>query len=429
MKKSNVCLINLPQQKNYAIVSPHRIVYGLNASESELNGLIKEEKERAVKTGEPKAESDRVHSQSASIGLIPTFDCNLRCIYCYARGGETKKTMSLETAKSAIEAIVNMRDNRCNKLDIYLVGGGEPLLSFELICNTITFAKSLCKTVDVHVVTNGAFGTDVLEWLITNKVDVRISYDGLMHNTQRPFAIQGRLNSRKTVKENIKALISKNIPVTVQCIVADDGLFSLQQTIDEIIAMGVKILKLEPVLATDISRATKEMEPNPIKYAGALLNIMEHVAELGVDLKIDTGYFAEPSDEDYCGITHNNKTITPDGLVTACVEVAKEIDPYANLIIFGKIEGQRIIMNQDWLKLLESLHYSNQAECAKCNLRLICQGGCPMDNVWRSGFPPKKSSFTCAVGHKFIPALLLKIAENSRFAEVVFNDNVNIKIC
>ena len=115
--------------------------------------------------------------------------------------------------------------------------------------------------------------------------------------------------------------------------------------------------------------------------------------------------------------------------MTACVEVAKEIDPYANLIIFGKIEGQRIIMNQDWLKLLESLHYSNQAECAKCNLRLICQGGCPMDNVWRSGFPPKKSSFTCAVGHKLIPALLLKIAENSRFAEVVFNDNVNIKIC
>ena len=429
MKKRKICVINLPQRKNYAIVSPHRIVYGLNASESELNGLIKEEKEQTVKIDVPKTKSDEMHSQSASIGLIPTFDCNLKCIYCYARGGETKKTMSLETAKSAIEAIVNMHDNRCNKLDIYLVGGGEPLLPFELIYNTITFAKSLCKTVDVHVVTNGAFGADVLEWLITNKVDVRVSYDGLMHNIQRQFATQSDFYSKEIVRGNINALISKNIPVTVQCIVTNEGLRNLHQTADEIIEMGVKTLKLEPVLATDVSRATKEMEPNPTKYSEALLDVIGYIAELSVDLKIDTGYFAEPSDEDYCGITHNNKTITPDGLVTACVEVAKETDPYASPIIFGKVEGKRITMNQNRLKLLESLHYSNQAECAKCNLRFICQGGCPMANIWRSGFPPKKSSFTCAVAHKLIPSLLLKIAEDPKLADVVFNDNANIKTC
>jgi len=428
MKKSRICVINLPRERNYAIVSPHRIVYGLNASENELDNLIKEEEERTVEIDKSKSNCDRMHSQFANIGLIPTFDCNLNCIYCYSKGGEVKKTMNLEMAKSAVEATINTCNDRCNQLDIYLVGGGEPLLPFELICDVVAFAKSIYETVNVHVVTNGSFGTNVLEWLIKNKVDIRISYDGLMHNTQRPFAIQNGLDSKEIVRENIKALIAKNIPVTVQCIVTNKGLYSLRQTTDEAIEMGVKVLKFEPVLITDVSRGTKEMEPNPVKYAKALLDVIEYVVKLGVDLQIDTGYFAEPSDKDYCGITNNNKIVTPDGLITACVEVARETDPYADPIIFGKLKGKHILVDEKRLKILGFLHYKNQAECAKCNLRFICQGGCPMANIWRSGFPFKKSSFTCKVERKLIPTLLLKIAENPRVAEVVFNNNASIKI-
>ncbi|TRZ77228.1 radical SAM protein [bacterium] len=430
MKEYDLCLIDLPQQKNYAIVSPHRIVYGLNASREELNTLIEEEeKEQSLKVDQCKDNKDNMNLQSASIGLIPTFDCNLKCIYCYAQGGETKKTMSLKTMKSAIEAVARIQNNSCNQLDVYLVGGGEPLLPFELVREAIAFAKSLCKTVNIHVVTNGTFGNDVLQWLIINKVDVRISYDGYMHNIQRPFATLYNRSSKKIVRENIEALTSNNIPVIVQCIVSNNGLNSMRQTIDEVIAMGITTLKLEPVLTTGISRATKDMEPNPTKYAEALLNAIEYIAKLENDLKLDTGYFAEPSNADYCGIRRINKTITPDGLVTACVEVSKETDPYADPIIYGKLDGRCTVTNQQRLNLIKTLHYSNQEECAKCNLRFICQGGCPMASVWRSGFPPKKSSFTCAVSHKLIPELLLKIANNPKIAKVVFNDNANIKTC
>ncbi|MEK7149625.1 MAG: radical SAM protein [Patescibacteria group bacterium] len=430
MEKNNLCVINLPGQNNFAVVSPGRIAYGLNASENELQQLVADEEKHTENIELKKENCNTMRLSAPVIALMPTFDCNLRCVYCYARGGEIKKTMSFEVAKSAIEAVAQYNNCR-ERLDIYLVGGGEPLLPFGLVYNSVEFAKSIYKMVIVHVVTNGTFSDDVLQWIIKNKVDIRISYDGPMHRIQRPFAHSTNhsvINSEEIIKRNITILTANGISVTVQCIVAKGGLQTMCQTIDEVVGMGVKVLKFEPMLATSISRGVKEMEPNPIKYAEALLDAINYAAQLG-NIKIDTGYFTEPSDQYYCGIAQNNKIITPDGLITACVEVSKETDPYANSVIFGKIEYKSMVVNKKRVKTLQSFHYKNQESCVRCNLRFICQGGCPMANIWRSGIPIRKSSFTCAVEHKLIPALLLKIVENPKIAEVVFNNNAKFKTC
>jgi uncharacterized protein len=424
-----ICVISLPRKKSYAVISPHRIVYGLEASKKEMSALVEEEK-KVMKNFVSGTNYSGQCLENDSVGIIPTFDCNLRCVYCYSKGGEKKKTMSLDVAKVAIGKNANDCSDYHNQLDIYLVGGGEPLLPFKLVCDMVDFARSVYSVVKIHVVTNGTFNEKVLDWLLLNKVDVRVSYDGVMHDVQRPFPKEkANLSSREVVKKNIKILASKNIPLTVQCIVSRNGLNSLRQTVDEIIEMGVKVLKIEPVLITDISRGKKGMEPDPIEYAEALLNIIKYTSGLNIDFRIDTGYFSEPSDEDYCGIRKGNKIFTPDGLITACVEVAKGTDPYANPIIFGKIEEKKILIDKNRLRLLESLHYKNQEKCVKCNLRLICQGGCPMANIWRSGFPPKNSLFTCSLEHKLIPNLLLEMVDNPRIAKVIFNDNIKMKFC
>jgi len=79
MREQELCLIHLPQSKNYAIISPHRITYGLNASGDELESLIKEEQQ----VSEIEGENNKCVSEmpTVSIGLIPTFDCNLRFLF------------------------------------------------------------------------------------------------------------------------------------------------------------------------------------------------------------------------------------------------------------------------------------------------------------------------------------------------------------
>jgi len=410
----NICIVKLPGKRNYALISPGRIAYGLNASEPELQGLVAEEETFLLEQKAPIDIQDPL--ASVSIGLIPTFDCNLGCIYCYARGGETKEIMPLEIGMAAIKDAT--RSENRELLRIYLVGGGEPLLYFDLVKQLIDYARATYQNVEVNVVTNGTFDNNVLKWLLKYGVNVRVSYDGAMHDVQRPYA-NGKPSSF-TVENNIRRLILGGAFVIVQSIVTRDSLGTMQQTIDRVVPMGVNAIKFEPAIATGVSRASSITEPDPKQYAEALWEAIRYVAEQGYDLTVDTGFFGEPSTDYYCGMPVNNRIVTPLGKVTSCVEVARPGDPYANTVMVGNISGGRMVLDKTRKEALRILHYANQLEgCSSCNLRMICHGGCPMANIWRNGLPIRKSMFTCTVEHTLLPKLLLAIAEDPRIAKIV----------
>ena len=424
MKITNngLCVIDLPGEKNYAVVSPGRIAYGLNASSKDLFELCAKEKRLLNRV---RKHGHNTIIRSSSVGIMPTFDCNLRCVYCYARGGDSKEFISRDNYQIAISQAWKFGGSK-NHLDLYLVGGGEPLLDLVLVSEMVNFAKSCYKSVNLRVVTNGVFDEKTLKWICDNKADVRVSYDGVMHDKQRPFPDGS--SSRNIVRMNIKELATIGLNPTVQCIVSNEGVNTICQTIDDVLNLRVKRIKIEPVLSTAVSRSGKAMEPNPVEYADRLLKAVEYVASLKIEFKIDTGYFTEPSTGFYCGISDPNKTVTPEGLITACVEVSRQNDPYAETVIYGKIINGNICFDSNKRNLLRSLHFNNQqGGCIDCNLRLICQGGCPMANIWRSGFPYKKSGFTCAVEKFLIPKLLLGIAENPEIGKVVLDTGA--KMC
>ena len=415
--QKNICIVSLPGEKNFAVISPGRVVYGLNASNEELLGLVVEE-EKALSERTPSSEEYK-STPSTSIGLIPTFDCNLGCIYCYARGGETKESMNLEIAMTAISEATT-EDNKEHLL-ISLVGGGEPLLHFNLVKQLVSYARTIYKAVDVNVVTNGTFGEETLDWLLENRVSIRVSYDGVMQGVQRPFADGSP--SKSIVENNIRQLVVRGGFVIVQSIITRASINTMCETIDLVYSLGVRAIKFEPALATDVSRASRSIEPDPSEYAEALLDAISYVARCKLDLTIDTGYFAEPSTEYYCGMADSNRIVTPHGKVTSCVEVARPTDPYASEVMIGETKDGRMILDQGKRDFLSTFHYDNQlGGCPDCNLRLICHGGCPMANIWKGGLPIRKSSFTCTVERTFLPRLLLMIAEDPNVAQVVMED-------
>ena len=89
-----------------------------------------------------------VNTQMKGITLELTEECNLRCKYCiyhplhpsYREFG--KKPMSLEIAKKSIDLL---KSNSNEKDEMVYVGfyGGEPLLNFSVLQETIEYANQL----------------------------------------------------------------------------------------------------------------------------------------------------------------------------------------------------------------------------------------------------------------------------------------------
>lgn len=408
-------IVFLPGNHNYALILPGAILYGLDViSESELTELINEAEEY-----HDNSNSELERSTVSTIGLIPTFDCNLRCIYCYARGGDSKEVMTYTLATNAIKHIHELEGNDSLKID--LVGGGEPLLYIDLVSDIVQYAKTLFKNVEIHVVSNTTFGKKAFDWIIDNNVLVRSSYDGVMQDQQRPFA-SGQ-SSKLVVTKNIRNLVEAKVPLMVQCIVTSQGVHTLRNTLDELMEMGVNTVKFEAARGTDVSRKADWAEPNPVEFANVLLDVIQYASEQNKDIKIDTGYFSVPSDTGYCGISGHNRMITPTGLITSCLEVSRPTDPYSDKIIYGQVRCGKIALNLDKQRDLFNLNLSNQiGGCASCNLKRICRGGCPMEGIWEHGFPLRKSGYTCAVEHTLLPRLLLWMAEDPKIVSVVANE-------
>lgn len=126
-----------------------------------------------------------------AIILLITYDCNLRCTYCY----EPKKArhqMSAESAKRVLRKTIDGLDDRYDSVIVQFMGG-EPMLRFDLIREVSEWLWSQdlpVRVKNIHAPTNGTVLTEQMrEWLVRNKdrFSLALSFDGnrLMHNMNR----------------------------------------------------------------------------------------------------------------------------------------------------------------------------------------------------------------------------------------------------
>lgn len=149
--------------------------------------------------------------------LQVTQQCNLRCEYCaysgkYNNREHSNKTMSLETARQAIDFYMK-RNSETKEFSISFYGG-EPLLEFEIIKESVEYCKSYLddKSMRYGMTTNATllYSDEIVEFLIRNQFHIMISIDGpeREHDINRKF-INGN-GSFKMVMKNLKKIKKLN---------------------------------------------------------------------------------------------------------------------------------------------------------------------------------------------------------------------------
>lgn len=329
------------------------------------------------------------------VTLFPTNNCNLRCSYCYAFGGEgggngePLTRMDLEVAQRAIDLIARNARQRMDDGDpvrnflVSIHGNGEPFCAYDLIREIVWYGQDVAEELGVPAVfnaaTNGVLSEEQLDFVIANFHSVNISFDGLpeFQDANRPIA-GGRGSFRRvdhTMRRLCEAGMDFGIRTTVTAAMVD--------RMPEIVAFvaesypGIEQLHFEPVWECGRCVTSDNVMPRSDVFTQRYLESLEVARERGVRL-VFSGARQDMVVDTFCKVSSGSFTVTPTGDVTACYEVSYRSDPRSERFFFGRFDHELgdFVFDQAKLDALSELNVHNIRYCDDCFCRWHCAGDC-----------------------------------------------------
>lgn len=318
--------------------------------------------------------------------LHVSHDCNLACRYCFAGGGNfnmEKEVMSLETAKKAIDFIINNSGNMKNlEVDFF---GGEPLLNFEVVKQTVEYGKAQAKKHNKNfrftLTTNCVLLNDeIIEYLNKEMYNVVLSLDGRkeINDYTRP-TVNGK-GSYDLIIENIKKVAKSRDKLGLDYYVR--GTYTkhnldFYKDVKHFSDIGLKQLSIEGVVADEKEEyaITKEDLPVLMDSYDKLTDI--YLDRLGSDKEFRFFHFNVDLDGgkcEYkrvsgCGSGCEYIAVTPFGDIYPCHQFVGKND-----FIMGNLnDGITNLSLRD--KFYNSTLLDNSS-CNDCFCKYFCGGGC-----------------------------------------------------
>lgn len=342
-----------------------------------LSGLA-DEKEYLLPP-EPKANLD-----PTEIILLPTYNCNLRCVYCYANSGDASRPiMKYEMARSAVDlAMENSIKKETRRVTLAFHGGGEPTLAWSLVTELINYAKAKAneKNIDLRsqITSNGILSNEQLEWIVNNNISIQISFDGPsdIQNIQRPMI--GGEKSYSHVLRTIQFFNEKRHPFGIQTVITKYSVKRMVEIVDFFHKVSsIKELHFEPLFVCGRCIYSGWEEPSAEIFITEYLNAWKHAASLSIILRTSLSRL-ETLHSIFCGAVGQNFIVTPEGNITACLEVPSFNDKRSETLIYGSYNPEKkdFVIDKNKLIYLASRNIFNLPSCKNCFAAWHCAGDC-----------------------------------------------------
>lgn len=350
---------------------------------------LQEDKKRFLMVAEKLDKN--IKNQHLSYMLIPSYNCNFSCPYCF-EGNLTRCSNNALMSKEMVDIIFDIIDK--DKAEGYSISlslfGGEPLLKENITINKYIFEKAKKRKFKISVITNGYDLEYYITYIKKNVFsDLQITLDGdrEQHNKNK-FTKYDKdtfnkilnnidliLKTRTKTKMNIRINTNKENITSLQ---------SLYQIFENYGFLKDKRFSFYTKSVNEcVGRKRKELSDMDIVHEISFFNdVLENmktnsqysfiIKEMGAvfDLKRKFGNFKVR----YCGATGNNKIIDPYGDVYSCLEEVGKQDRRVGFIDKeNKLICSTPLMNE-WLHR----KVQNIEECSNCEYALICGSGCGM---------------------------------------------------
>ena len=342
--------------------------------------------------------------------LCLTNTCNFNCVYCYASAGEQKKEeLPVILGKKAIDLV---HDNailmQLNSFDVSFHGGGEPTLLFKKLIELTKYARSKNLPSAIELTSNGYWGKKKLDWVLSNVDRLTISFDGIekTQNSQRPL-----LNGQKTfqhVFKNLKKLDENNFSYGIRVTATDQSIEELPKSIEFLCQKtNCQTIQVEPAFSHGRAvKNNKRLTKNKI-FVENFMKAYDIACSFGRQIYY-SGSRPWVISDIFCSANYNALVVTPEGRLTSCYEISEETHKLAKYFHFGRIEPDKIIIDQNVRKNFAGMIDERKQNCKECFCYWHCAGDCPAKTFTDKKNGHLLSGQRCSVNREITKELILR---------------------
>ncbi len=324
-----------------------------------------------------------------AVTLFLTSACNLRCVYCYASGGERDRFLDPGVAIDAVDLVVaNAAARGLDDVRVSFHGGGEPTLAGDTLRRCVRRAQRLSEEnglgLRTGTATNGVMDDAMRDFLAETMTSVMVSVDG-------PPEVQDRLRPRPgggpswpEVTRTLARLSASEVTLGVRLTCTDEALEHAAGTVRQLTAdHRIHTVHLEPLFQCGRSLQNGLRPPSPERFVRVYRECCEAAAEAGVELAY-SGARQSSLCHTFCQVSLPSFNVTTEGDVTACYEITGRDDPRAGVFIYGRHDAatRSFAFDPARVAALRRLTVDEAPRCARCFAKYHCAGDCPSKRLF-----------------------------------------------
>lgn len=322
-----------------------------------------------------------------NIVLIPSYECNMKCVYCYEGSTTSSKThiedINIDRLLDCVEDIVDHEN--VDRVHFHLLGG-EPITKRNMQFFTNFFSRFKHYNYVISCISNGLEITANIDTILKNqfkRFQITLDGDEIVHNNRR-LPKKKNISGFEMICKGVDLLLDHGLSVELRVNIDEGNIHSIPSLNEFIMNKNWMRNKLFQAYIYPISEngndknlcylPEKDMLSKAIKEINKITKYKFHFT-LGFhgfsfidSLLLDT----IPSPHfTFCSANTNQYVFDPSGKIYGCWRGFSN-----NQFDIGTVNNDNYHLDNDAVIKLRDRNVSSIADCKYCKFRFICGGGC-----------------------------------------------------
>ena len=322
------------------------------------------------------------------------------------------KAIDQRKVKVMLDYFIDENRIKPQHLSLFISGGGEPLISWDSVSETIEYAKKRASdkgfTIHISIITNGSLLTEnIVKLLKKYDCSVCVSFEILneLQDIQRKHFDK--------VDENIRLLGASGVRTLLNSTITPLSVNKMVEMMKTVIANYpfVEQYTMEPVTSIDVFHNNEQVALFYDCFYQNYLKSKKIADKHAFKLRFTMEDALSGTVVRHCP---GKLCLTPDAKITACHLASSPKEERFSKCVYGEVDESKVIINQSRFNEIYNINVLSYSRCNDCFAKWNCGGECMARN---DTYPKEYMEEVCNFNRRFIKHLLIERVEKSVYEQ------------